>query len=488
MTTIRFFARIQKIYSEKSKIRNSLRNSVISLFIAVLVITSASGITVNSMNYLEINNYFRIVLDVDQRVKEYKHEFDKKTGVLIVEFNEPMEYRKSISIPKNSFVNKIFIQKRSLDKKSKILFYTKDVFKVNIFPVGGLAAISPKFIVTFFKKKKIVAKPVKKISSRIDRTKKIAKKTVPKKRITKHRYKIPVIVIDPGHGGKDPGALSATKKYEKDIVFDIAKRTRRILYEYSKKGLLVLLTREKDEFIKLEDRLEFADKNNADAFVSIHANASTSSKSRGIEIYYKGKASDKDAEMLARFENSANMTGIKNFNKIRNKTVTKILLDMMQTKNLRDSSLLAQSVTDKLQVATKRYYRKKRRGLKRAEFHVLQSIKTPSALVEVGFLTNRTDARLLRKKWYRELIATAISDAIISYLINSTKEHTRNLKELETKIKYKKMLTYKVKKGDTLSGIAKKYDVDLRDIKRLNFIKNVNCLKVGQEIKILKLK
>ena len=207
-----------------------------------------------------------------------------------------------------------------------------------------------------------------------------------------------VIVIDPGHGGKDPGALSRLWGHEKKVVLDISKALRDILI---KKGYRVRLTRERDTYLPLEERTKLATKKNANLFISIHANAFASRRVSGIETYYLASASDESSKMTVARENTGSKHSIRKLNQMK-------ILENSSAKNIR----LAKSVHGHLIRATKA----KDRGVRHAPFRVLNGTEVPSILIEVGFMTNPKEAKKLATKTYQRQIATAIVKGIEEYL------------------------------------------------------------------------
>jgi len=224
------------------------------------------------------------------------------------------------------------------------------------------------------------------------------------------RNTIRTIVLDPGHGGKDPGAVGRYYKLrEKDVNLDIAKRLKKLL---SDSGIRVYLTREKDVFIPLAKRAEFANKKGADFFISIHANSSRSTRLRGFEIYYLSERTNdsvraKKAAGNPAFElDSSSVGGY-------DKTTKAIACDLKFTENRIVSRDLARCLIKN--VKKDAYIRKN--SLRSARFHVLKNIKIdmPAILVEVGYLSNKKEEGLLRLSSYRDKIAEGLKRGILKY-------------------------------------------------------------------------
>ncbi len=220
---------------------------------------------------------------------------------------------------------------------------------------------------------------------------------------------IKVIVIDPGHGGEDTGAIGPSGLEEKDLTLAIAKRLARILKD--RLDCRVLLTRSKDVYISLEERTAFANKNRADLFISIHANAARRKGARGVETYFLSfEASDDEARMVAAFEN--NMVGIDgrvSDGKIDD--IKAILWDLVQTEAHHQSASLAESIHTSILRVTGG----ENRGVKQAPFIVLAGATMPSVLVEVGFITNPIEEKRLSRRSFQKKIAEAISDGVLRF-------------------------------------------------------------------------
>ena len=213
---------------------------------------------------------------------------------------------------------------------------------------------------------------------------------------------VKTIVIDPGHGGKDPGAVRQARQ-EKQIVLNLSKTLRDILV---KKGYNVRLTRETDVFLPLRKRTQFATSQKADLFISIHTNASTSRRAAGIETYYLALASDESARTTAMRENAGAEYNMKELDAL----VGRILKESKSTESRRLAELIQAQLTSGKQV--------KNRGVKHAPFVVLIGTKVPAVLVEVGFISNPTEGQRLTTKTYQHQLATAIAEGIEQYIKN----------------------------------------------------------------------
>ena len=219
--------------------------------------------------------------------------------------------------------------------------------------------------------------------------------------------KIRRIVIDPGHGGHDPGAVGLNGIMEKEVVLAISLKLRELLKE--ELGLDVVMTRSTDVFIPLEERTAIANKVNADLFVSVHANAAPNRLASGIETYYLNLAKTEKAAQLAAKENGTSLEKVS--------VLQAILFDLMANYKLNDSAHLAEEVQRALyKKAHHRHSDIKNLGVKQGPFYVLVGATMPSILVECAFLSNLQEEARLKESAYQQMTAEGILDGIRSYI------------------------------------------------------------------------
>lgn len=212
------------------------------------------------------------------------------------------------------------------------------------------------------------------------------------------------IVIDPGHGGHDPGAIGPGIS-EAEVVLDVALRLEALLRDA---GFGVVLTRRTDEFVPLEERPAIATREQADLFLSIHANASRNQNARGIESYFLNFATDLDAATVAARENAATGRTMNNLPEI----VRAITLNSKLDESRSFAVLIQRAMAARLSGANKGL---RNNGVKQAPFVVLIGASMPSVLAEISFITNAQEARLLKSGAYRQRIAQALFDAVRGY-------------------------------------------------------------------------
>ena len=223
------------------------------------------------------------------------------------------------------------------------------------------------------------------------------------------------IVLDPGHGGHDPGAVGPNGLYEKDVVLDIALKLKKALSE--NQAFKVFMTRERDIFIPLEERTAFANSKHADLFISIHTNASPNKSARGIETYLLNWTNDEEAIRVAARENQISLKKMKEqMNKFK-KSYVDVMLSSLERDLKRDKSLsLAGNIQKSvISVLSNKYDNIHDRHIKNALFYVLMGAEMSSVLAEVSFISNPVEEKLLKKEDYRDYIAKAMADGVNTY-------------------------------------------------------------------------
>lgn len=225
--------------------------------------------------------------------------------------------------------------------------------------------------------------------------------------------KVKTIMIDPGHGGKDPGAVAFGIK-EKDIALRMSRILGKMLEE---KGFRVLYTRTSDVFVPLEERTAMANAQKADLFLSIHTNAHRNPNIRGFEIYSLNLAKTEDAIRVAARENAVSTKQISD--------LQFILTDLMLDSKISESHELATKIHARtIQGMRRTHPRLEDRGVREAPFFVLMGAKMPAVLVELGFLTNREEARLLNTDAYLRAMAKNLVQGVLAYK-NHINRHAR---------------------------------------------------------------
>lgn len=218
---------------------------------------------------------------------------------------------------------------------------------------------------------------------------------------------VKLIVIDPGHGGKDPGAIGPGGTEEKRVTLRVGLLLRDLIAQQIKKP--VLMTRDRDVFVELDDRAKFANSKDADLFVSIHVNSHPQRATKGLEIYHFGEASDRRALEVAARENGTpiNETGV---------GWQYLVADLLATKKIQDSLDLAWHTKEAVVTRLKDVYDVDDHGVKTAPFYVLRFTSMPSILAEIAFISNPGEEKLIQTDAFLIRMAEGIFEGIRSYL------------------------------------------------------------------------
>ena len=223
----------------------------------------------------------------------------------------------------------------------------------------------------------------------------------------KKKWQFDTIIIDPGHGGKDPGSIGYKGTKEKDIVLDVSKRLARKI----QKNLRVktILTRDEDVFIRLQDRTKFANTNEGDLFISIHVNSNESKKPYGFETYLLKPGRNQEAINVALRENSVIELEGNKFEKLTDEQL--IQATIAQSGFVQYSEKFAALIQEEID----KRVQSRNRGVKQAGFYVLMGASMPNVLIELGYISNPNEEKKLNSSSYRDMLATSIYYAIVEY-------------------------------------------------------------------------
>lgn len=217
-----------------------------------------------------------------------------------------------------------------------------------------------------------------------------------------------IVMLDPGHGGQDPGAISSTGKYEKHLTLLFANEAKKVL---EKKGYTVYMTRTNDTAVSLRSRIEKAHKHNADIFISIHADSAKNKSAKGLSIYtISEKASDAEAAALAERENKADIILGINLEEYQ-ESIGNILIDLAKRDTMDKSAQYAELFVKEVRHTAQL----KSTPHRTAGFVVLKSPNIPSVLIELGYLSNKQEEKMLQKKSYRAEIITSLAKGLDQY-------------------------------------------------------------------------
>ena len=297
---------------------------------------------------------------------------------------------------------------------------------------------------------------------------------VKKNKDLKNNIRDIIVAIDAGHGGKDPGAVSSNNVLEKDITLLIAKELQRTLRDTE--GYQAVLIRSDDSTVSLNDRYQNARKFGADAFVSIHADGFRLASVKGASVFiWSEESSSSVARNLSDKERKRIQAQIKNLKTYDfNEDAARDLYPNTYKNKIDQSKILGTKILDQLKRDP--FTKIHKQNVEYADFRVLKSVDIPSVLVESGFITNPEDAKRLKTKAGRRMIARSIFLGIHNYF----KEAPVSGSILEN---YPNYLNYEIQKGDVLSEIAIRFGVTVDSINKINNLEN-KSIYPGQVIKI----
>lgn len=252
-----------------------------------------------------------------------------------------------------------------------------------------------------------------------------------------HRTPKVIIVIDPGHGGKDPGATGPGGNHEKTVVLAISRQLKKLIDKQP--GFVAKLTRRGNYFISLRTRLAIARRDHADMFIAIHADAYRNRDAHGASVFALSQrgATSEAARWLAERENKSELMGGVNLND-KNRLLKSVLINLSQTATIRASLRIGADIINSLGKIARLHHRR----VEQAAFVVLKSPDIPSLLVESGFITNPQDEMRLTSAAYQHSLALALSNGIIYYFRLHPPRGTWLAKQKHKKQQYERKQTY----------------------------------------------
>mgnify|MGYP001815750843 FL=1 len=278
-----------------------------------------------------------------------------------------------------------------------------------------------------------------------------------------------IIAIDAGHGGDDPGAVGRRGTKEKDVVLGIARELKKLVDRQP--GMQGKLVRNGDYFLALDTRVKKAREAQADLFISIHADAFKDRRARGSSVFVLSErgASSEVASFLAESENSSDLIGGVSLDD-KDDLLKLVLVDMLKNSTMEESNDVARHMIKGL----KRVNHMHKSHVEEARFRVLTAPDIPSVLIETAFISNPKEERNLRSRNHQRKLAKAILKGTVNYFKNNPPPGT--LLALKDR-------KHKIASGDTLSGLAERYQVSMADIRRANDLRN-DRLRIGHVLRI----
>lgn len=373
----------------------------------------AADATVSNVRIGVNGSRTRVVLESDKPIK-YSFFTLPNPNRVVLDLGD-IKFRTDITqetIPHNALI-KAMRQGTFKPRKVRMVLDAKQGVKASVFTIPSAKTAGSRLVIDIYPSGKAprsitVSKP-KKPKAASTPLRKQAPAPVIRKDVKKDGPTI--VVLDPGHGGIDPGAIGKGKTREKDIVLQFAKRLKKKIETIP--NTKVYLTRTGDTFVKLSQRVAYAQRRNADLFISLHADAHSNRTVSGGSVYVLSeRSSDREAARLARNADKGDIIAGINF-KEESSEVRNILLDLTQRETLNKSSLLAQNIIIDLKKAIK--VRNKSRPLF-AGFRVLKAPEIPSVLVELAYISNPSEERKLRSRRHQEKVAAAITRGVKRFI------------------------------------------------------------------------
>lgn len=429
------------------------KNTLLGLM-SLLLISVAEAADVKEVRLWRAPDYTRVVLDLTKGVEHKVIALSNPDRIVIDIKDTRLKHKLSSVDLQHSPVKRL----RSAIKDKKDLRIVLDVstpVKPRSFLLKANGKYSDRLVIDLYEKQ--------------------TKKKVAIKSVSNEKKRDIVIAIDAGHGGEDPGASGPNKLREKYVVLAIAKELKALLSK--KTGYKPVMIRKGDYYVGLKKRRQLARKAQADLLISIHADAFKDPRARGTSVYalsHRG-ATSAAAKFLADEANSADLVGGVNLGD-KDALLAGVLADLSMTASLDASLNVGGNVVREMDRVSHLHSRR----VEQAAFAVLKSPDIPSILVETGFISNPQEAKKLKTPAYQKKIAKALFTGVNRYFETNPPPDTYLAWQKDLR---RKRTEYVIARGDTLSGIAKRYKVSVASIRQHNDLSS-SVIKVGQKIAI----
>ncbi len=452
--------------------------SVFFLMIVFVVPVWAAPASITDVQYWLAPDHIQTIISFDREVQPaYHHRSDPDRFVLEIPSCAPLYGKQTLAV-NDVTLQQIRVQQLT-NGTTQVVFDLTQKVDVTVHTLARFNGQPDRVIVNLFDKAT---------------QQKVEQERVERHQITRElkQNSFYIVVLDPGHGGRDPGAIGPTGLKEKEVVLDVAKQIQAIIQKKAP-NIKVYLTRDKDYYLSLPKRTEIAQEYNADLFLSLHVNANPSRKAHGFSVYtLSEKATDKAARQLAEKENAADLLfgGMETPTPNGGDSLLKfVLADLSATASLQHSLEFGRISIDTTMAGLKEFGIKKE-GLKRANFVVLRSGEMPAALIEACYISNKREAGLLGRKDFRAKMAHALAESIMEYfrqipeterpqMVELRDKHALTESNMSQESEYK---IHVVKSGESLSLIAGKYKVNLARLRQANQLASADLIYVGQQL------
>ncbi len=431
--------------------------SLHTIWLFLLMMGTSHAGTIKSMRFWQAPDSTRIVLDLSAPIDHQTHILHNPERLLVDIPKGELAVNLSSLKPNSTLIDKVRTSRPPDQDTVRIVFELSRKISVKSFSL----------------------KPYQQYGHRLvlDLSENQSPRPIPPPERVAHSDRDIVIAVDAGHGGDDPGAVGPSKTYEKKVTLAVAKR---LVSEINKhRGYQAFLTRTGDYFIPLKKRTTLAREKKADLFVSIHADSFKNPKARGASVWVLNERGSKSeiGRWLKDLENNSDLLGGVQTVSLgdQDPDVTKIILDLSMDYSIGASFDIAEYLHDDLRhVAAKMH----KNYVEQNNFAVLRNPDIPSVLVELGFISNPDEERLLRSGKYQRNLTRALTKGIKKYFDQNPPEGS-----LVASMASKTPLKYKVKRGDTLSAIAQRYQVSVSEIKKANRMRS-NTIRLGATLLI----
>lgn len=443
---------------------------ILIVFLAFANISGATEIT--NVRYWAAPDHTRVVIDVGGE-PSFKIQEDK--SFLVLNFKEGTL---GTELPAEILINKPGIKKITICSTSEgsveVKLILDKYLKTQVFKLKKFQDKPDRIVVDIFLQGSLPKETVKCPASRVKQKR--------------------VIIVDPGHGGDDPGAIGKNGTYEKDIVLSISREIKKTINKNPE--YRAVLTRDGDYYVSFSKRLQVAKDLNASLFISVHADAARNRQAKGSSVYClsTGAASNEAAKLLAKNENLSDIIGgVPNGD--GNGDSDQIILNMFQTNTINFSKTYAAGLMQQLNDINTL----KHQSIQEAPFRVLKLPDVPAVLMETAFISNEEEEKLLKSRNFQKKIALAVDTSVRQYLsgttaivqnIGAVEENDEPVASVRGKSTKKVNIVkricriYRVQKGDTLFSLARNNSITIDELRKLNNMKVTTPLLWGQKIRL----
>jgi len=426
-----------------------------TLFLAILLLVGtfipAYGNSIDGVRVWPAPENTRIVFDLSKK-PDYKYFSLKNPQRLVIDFkNSKNKVSFKNLLKKDKRIKRIRTSNPKTKSTTRLVLELADNYSLTVFPLAPAGQYGNRLVIDLYDK---------------SQSNKVVNTTSNKKRDI-------VIAIVAGHGGEDPGSIGAKGTYEKRVTLNIAKKLAKLVD--SQQGLKSVMIRKGDYYVPHNRKSELARKNKADLLISIHADAFTSSKPSGASVLVQStrRANSEFTRWIANRQKESELLGGagETIKKTKDKNLAITLADMKKEYTMGSSYTFAEHVIRQMKKVTK-LHKKKPEGLSLA---VLKSSDIPSVLIETGFISNHREEKNLNSSAHQQKLAKAIFIAIDNFFASNPPDGSLYA---STKVK-----EHRVTRGESLSVVAQRYKVSIRQLKTANKLKS-NVVRIGQTLTI----